>query len=76
MMQKEIDAVFERVRTWSPQRQRDAVDMLNAMEEDREGTYALTREQIAEVRHRLREKNPKTITLAQFNKNIRGRYGS
>jgi hypothetical protein len=35
----------------------------------------LTEVQAAEVRRRLAEENPKTVTLAQFNERLRRRYG-
>jgi hypothetical protein len=35
----------------------------------------LTDEQLAEVRRRRAEDNPKTMTLAKFNEHLRQRYG-
>ena len=37
--------------------------------------FRLSDEQAAEVRRRLAEKNPKTVTLAEFNEHLRRRYG-
>jgi hypothetical protein len=39
------------------------------------GHDAGANEQAAEVRRRLAEKNPKTVTLAEFNERLRRRYG-
>jgi len=35
----------------------------------------LTDVQAAEIRRRLAERNPKTLTLAEFNERLRRRYG-
>jgi hypothetical protein len=35
----------------------------------------LTDEQVAEVRRRLSELNPKTLTLSEFSERLRRRYG-
>ncbi len=35
----------------------------------------LDEEQAAEVRRRLAETNPKTLSLAEFNEHLRRRYG-
>lgn len=45
MTRREIDAVFERVRTWSEERQEDAAAMLLMMEEQGAGIYVLDEEE-------------------------------
>ncbi len=75
MTDREVKTVLNRVLTWPKERQRDAVEILESMEEQDKSRLRLTLEQAAEVRRRLREKNPKTITLAEFNKRLRLRYG-
>jgi hypothetical protein len=45
------------------------------VEEQDDGTPQLTNEQAAEVRRRLAEEKPKTVTLAEFNERLRRRYG-
>jgi hypothetical protein len=45
------------------------------MEEQRGTDVRLTDEQLAEVRRRRCEQDPKTITLAEFNERLRRRYG-
>lgn len=75
MTTKEVKSVLDRVLKWPKKRQKDVVEILESMEEQDRGRLRLTPEQAAEVRRRLREKNPKTITLAEFNKRLRRRYG-
>jgi hypothetical protein len=45
------------------------------MEEQDNSTLRLTDEQAAEVRQ-LAEKNPKTVTFAEFNERLRRLYGA
>lgn len=45
MTRLEIDAVFERVRTWPEERQEDAAAMLLMMEEQGAGIYVLDAEE-------------------------------
>jgi hypothetical protein len=45
------------------------------MEDQDNGRIRLSDEQAAEVRRRLAEKSPKSMTLAEFNKRLRRRYG-
>lgn len=75
MTSREIKSVLDRVLKWPKERQRDVVQVVQLMEEQDKSPLRLTAEQAAEVRRRLREKNPKTITLATFNKRLRKRYG-
>lgn len=75
MTTKEVKNVLDRVLTWPKERQRNAVEILEGMEKQDRSPLRLTEEQAAEVRRRLKEKNPKTVTLAAFNKHIRRRYG-
>ena len=67
--------MLDRVLKWPKERQRDVVRVVKLMEEQDKSPLRLTEEQAAEVRRRLREKNPKTMTLATFNKRLRKRYG-
>ncbi len=63
MTQKELQNVFDRVLTWSPERQRDVADMLNIMEQEDQPRPTLTEEQVTEVKRRLAEKNPKYVSV-------------
>ncbi|HEY4527206.1 MAG TPA: hypothetical protein VJK53_05190 [Candidatus Paceibacterota bacterium] len=75
MTSSEVKEVLDRVLKWPKERQRDVVRVVKLMEEQDKSPLRLTEEQAAEVRRRLREKNPKTMTLATFNKRLRKRCG-
>ena len=75
MTNREVKEVLDRVLTWPKERQKDAATILKSMEKQDKSPLRLTDEQAAEVRRRLREKNPKTITLASFNKRLHKHYG-
>ena len=75
MTSKEVKDVLDRVLTWPKEWQEDAVEILERMEKQDKSSLRLTEEQAAEVRRRLKEKNPKTVTLAGFNRYIRSHYG-
>ena len=75
MTSKEVKDVLDRVLTWPKEWQEDAVEILERMEKQDKSPLRLTEEQAAEVRRRLKEKNPKTVTLARFNRYIRSHYG-
>lgn len=64
MTKDQITAVFERVRTWTKERQEDAAHVLLEMEKQDKSTYRLTDEQLAEVRRRRAKKNPTYVSLA------------
>jgi predicted transcriptional regulator len=49
MTKTEIDAVFDRVRTWPPERQEDAVRVLLQMEAAGTGVYVLDDEERAAI---------------------------
>jgi hypothetical protein len=48
---------------------------MELMEQQDNNTLRLSDEQAAEVRRRLAEEEPKTVTLAEFNERLRRRYG-
>jgi hypothetical protein len=75
MTKDQVKEVLDRVLTWPPERQADVVHMVELMEEQDRSDLQLSDEDAAEVRRRLAEKNPKTITLAEFKEHIRRRYG-
>jgi predicted transcriptional regulator len=50
-----IESVLDRVRTWPPRRQEDAVRILLAMEDQDLGIYRLSDEERAEIRAALTE---------------------
>jgi predicted transcriptional regulator len=55
MTRHEIDAVLERVRTWSDREQEEAVLLLLALEERRLGVYELDEDEAADVEAGLAE---------------------
>jgi hypothetical protein len=75
MTKKQIKEILDRVLTWPPERQADIAHVVRLMEEQDNSNLRLSDKQAAEVRRRLAEKNPKSITLAEFNKRLRHRYG-
>src|SRR3989344_2535343 len=76
MTSREVKQVLDRVLTWPKKRQKDAVQILESMEEQDKSPLRLTDEQAAEVLRRLREKNPKTISAEEVFKRLRRRYGA
>ena len=75
MTKEQIKAVLDRVLTWRPERQRDAVEILERMEGEDQSGYRLTEEQAAEVQRRRAEPDSKTLSLTEFNERPRRRYG-
>ena len=54
---------------------RDIIEVVKAMEARDQSGLRLTEEQVAEVRRRRAETNPKSMTLAEFNARLHRRYG-
>lgn len=65
MTKDQVKAVLDRVLTWPPERQQDAARVLTEMEEQDASPYHLTDEQVAEVKRRLADPNPKFLTLEE-----------
>jgi hypothetical protein len=76
MTRDQVKEILDRVLTWPAERQADVAHVVEIMEEQDRSDLRLSEEQAAEVRRRLAEKNPKTITLAEFNERLRRRYGA
>jgi predicted transcriptional regulator len=55
MTKEQIDAVFERVRTWPIERQEDAAEMLLTLEQQGTDVYELSDDEIAEIELALEE---------------------
>jgi predicted transcriptional regulator len=55
MTKDQIDAIFERVKTWPIERQQDAAEMLLRMEEQGTDIYELSEEEEAEIKLTLAE---------------------
>ena len=65
MTKEQVKAVLDRVLTWPSKRQEDAARVLSEMEEQDASPYHLTDEQVAEVKRRLADPNPKFLTLEE-----------
>jgi hypothetical protein len=76
MTREQVKQVLDRVLTWPPKRQEDAARLLSEMERQDHSDLGLTDDQAAEVRRRLAEENPKTLTLAEFSARLYRRYGA
>lgn len=75
MTKDQVKEILDRVLTWPPERQADVAHVLELMEEQDNSTLRLSEEQAAEIRRRIAEENPKSVTLAEFNERLRRRYG-
>jgi hypothetical protein len=75
MTRDQVKEILDRVLTWPAERQADVARVVEIMEEQDQSGVRLTDEQAAEVRRRLAEKNPRTLTLPEFNERLRRRYG-
>lgn len=75
MTKSQVKEVLDRVLTWPADRQADVVHVVEMMESQNSSAARLDAEQAAEVRRRLGEANPKTLTLAEFGERLRRRYG-
>jgi hypothetical protein len=73
MTKEQIKAVLDRVLTWPPERQRDAARVLTEMEGQDARSYHLTDEQVEEVKRRLADPDPETMTLAEARASLRKR---
>jgi hypothetical protein len=72
---KRVKAALDRVLTWPAERQADIAHVVELMEEQDNSSSRLSAVQVAEVRRRMADRNPKTLTLAQFKARLRRRYG-
>lgn len=75
MTRDQVKEILDRVLTWPAERQADVAHVVELMEEQDKSDLRLTDEQAAEVRRRLAERNPRTLTLAEFSEHLRRRYG-
>jgi predicted transcriptional regulator len=55
MTRDQIDAILERVRTWPPERQEDAANVLLAMEAEGMAPYELSEEERRDIEEGLAE---------------------
>ncbi len=65
MTRDQVKAVLDRVLSWPPERQADVAQVVTLMEEQDKSTLRLSDEQVAEVKRRLADPNPKFLTLEE-----------
>ena len=75
MTKEQVKRVLDRVLTWPPERQADLAHIAEMMEEQDNSPLRLSDEQATEVRRRMADPDPKTMTLAEFNERLKQRYG-
>jgi hypothetical protein len=74
MTRDQVKAVLDRVLTWPQERQEQVAEFLVSIEAQDKSDYRLNDEQVAELRRRRDETNPKTLTLREFDERLR-RFG-
>lgn len=74
MTREQVKEILDRVLTWPPERQEHAVEILMSIEAQHASDYGLNDQQLAELRRRRAEENPKMLTLTDFDKRLR-RFG-
>lgn len=75
MTRDQVKKILERVLTWPPERQADLAHIAELMEDQDNSPLQLNDEQVAEVKRRLADPNPRTLTLSEFNERLKSRYG-
>ena len=65
MTRDQVKEILDRVLSWPPERQADVARMLTEMEAQDASPLQLTDEQVAEVKRRLADPNPKFVTLEE-----------
>jgi hypothetical protein len=75
MTKEQVKEILDRVLTWPSERQADIAHVAELMEEQDSSSYHLTDEQLAEVRRRRAEKNPKILTIDEWDERLR-RFGA
>ena len=71
MTRDQVKEILDRVLTWPAERQADVAHVVEIMEEQDRSDLRLSEEQAAEVRRRLAEPNPKTISAEEVFKRYR-----
>ena len=71
MTRDQVKEVLDRVLSWPLQRQEDAAAMLKLIEEHDRSSWGLSEEQASELRERIAEENPATLTLTQLDERLR-----
>jgi hypothetical protein len=71
MTKEQVKEVLDRVLSWPPDRQEDAVEVLKLMEAQDHSALQLTDEQLAELRQRRANPSPDPIPLKEAFKRFR-----
>jgi hypothetical protein len=66
----EVKELLDRVLTWPPERQADVAEVVKLMEAQNKSSLRLTDEQVAEIRRRRANPNPKYISLAEARRQL------
>jgi len=75
MTKPQVKQILDRFLTGPSERQTDLAEVARLMEAQDMSALTLNEEQAEEVRRRLAESEPQTLTLAEFNTRLRQRYG-
>ncbi len=73
MTRDQVKEILDRVLSWPPERQEQAARVLTEMEAQDESRLTLTDEQVAEVKRRLADPNPKMIPAEEVFRRFRAR---
>jgi hypothetical protein len=65
MSENDVKELLNRVLTWPPERQADVVEVVKLMEAQDKSSLRLTDDQIAEIRRRRANPNPKYVSLTE-----------
>ena len=71
MTRDQVKEMLDRVLSWPPERQEQALHVLAEMEAQDESRLRLTDEQVAEVKRRRADPNPKTIPAEEVFRRFR-----
>ena len=66
MTREQVKAILDRVLSWSPERPADVAQVVTLMEEQDKSSVRPSDEQVAEVKRRLADPNPKFLTLEEM----------
>jgi hypothetical protein len=73
MTKDQVKAVLDRVLTWPPERQEDAVEILKAVEEQDASNLRLSDDQLAELRRRRARHDSNRIPFDDVFRGLRAR---
>ena len=73
MTRDQVKAALDRVLTWPPERQEDAIEILKAFEEQDASDLGLSGGQLAEIRGRRAKNDPARIPFEEVFRRFRAR---